>query len=356
MDYYIPLILYILIVSILFRKKKWLVVVLTMAPLMLFWGTKVDLGSDYGNYLMKYERQHDMPFYGFLLNALEGKFEPGFFFLLKIMPSFNSVVFVQASFLIVSVYIFFNEFLPKYSLHIALFLWLFNSSIFNTFSAMRSSFVIGFFLLAIVAKMRSHNKWALLLTLLGAQFHMSGYLLLLFTVLPNNFFHKYRNSITPIIFIFAFVALLLPSVFSGLISSVIESNDNLSAYEEHVQETNYGLGFYMFSFFRLGFIVYILNLLKRNIVEEKYIWIAWLTIICYLFMMMQGIPIMYRFFNYLFLITVAFKCYVLKIDKTSASKIYVGLSIAYALFQFYSFFKTEQMEFYEHYHSFLLGN
>lgn len=356
MDFFIPLIIYIVIVSIIFRKRKWWVFLLAFIPLILFWGTKVELGSDYGNYLLKFERQHEMPFYAFLLDALEGKFEPGFFFLLKLMPSFNAVVFVTAAFLILSVCIFFEEFIPKYSIPLALFLWLFNSSIFNTFSAMRSSLVIGFFLLAIVAKTRSQKKLAILLTFVGAQFHMSGYLLILFAVLPYDFFRKRKKVLLPLVFTFIFIALLIPSFFSSMLSSVIESSDNLSVYEDHVEETNYGLGFYLFSFVRVGFILYIINLINRNLIEDKYIWIAWLTIICYLFMMMQGIPIIYRVFNYLFLITVAFKCYVLKIDKSELSKIYVGLSIAYALFQFYSFFSSEQMPFYRNYHSFLLGN
>lgn len=353
MDYYIPLIIYIALVSLFFRKKKNMAVVLTVIPLVLFWGTKVDFGPDYPNYLYKFETQHDMPISWLFIEALRGKFEPGFFLLLKIMPSFNSVVFITSTFLILSVYSFFNEFVSKNTLYLALFLWLFNSSIFNTFSAMRSSFVIAFFLLAIIAKTKSYNKTAILLTLLGAQFHMSGYLLLIFTILPFNFFREKREHITPFIFVFVIIALLIPTLFSNILKSIIESNQNLNAYEDHVKGTDYGLGFYLFSLFRLGFIIYILSLLKRNLIAEKYIWIAWLTIFCYLFMMMQGINIMYRFFNYLFLATVVFKCYVLKIDKTVASKIYVGLSVIYALYNFYEYMHSDLMPFYRNYHSFL---
>lgn len=355
MDYYIPLILYILLISLFIRKKEILLIVVTIVPLILFWGTKVNFGSDYENYLFKYERQHLISLSEYLLYATEEKFEPGFFFLIKIMPTFDSVVFTQALFLILSIYIFFKEFIPKYSLHLALFLWLFNSSIFNTFSAMRSSFVIGFFLLAIIAKTRHYNKIAVLLTLAGAQFHMSGYFLVILTLLPYNIFKKGQVFIKPFIFLFIFAALLLPSLFSDSLSSLIELNKNLSVYEDYVSDTDYGVGFYVFSLFRLGFIIYILDLLQRNRIEEKYIWIAWLTIICYLFMMIQGIPIMYRVFNYLFLITVVFKCYVLKIDQSPASKIYVGLSILYAMFNFYKYMYSAQMPFYSHYHSFLFN-
>ena len=351
MDFYIPLILYILIVSTLFRKKKWISIVLTIVPLVLFWGTKVNFGSDYFTYQFWYDRRHEMSVNEFLLDALEGKFEPGFFFLLKLMPSFNALVFLQATFLIISVYIFFNEFIPHYSLPLALFLWLYNSSIFNTFSAMRSSFVIGFFLLAIVAKTRFHYKASVLLTLAGASFHMSGYLLLLFTILPFDFFKKNRSVLLPIIFSFIIIALLLSSFFSGLLFYVIEVSDQAASYD-YVKEANYGMGFYIYSFVRIGFILYILSLIKRNLIEDRYIWIAWLTIICYLLMMIQ-IDIMYRFFNYLFLFTVAFKCYVLKIDRSSASKIYVGLSIGYALYNLIEYANGRMMEFYAHYHSFL---
>ena len=353
MDYYIPLIIFVVSISYLLRRKKWAMIALTLIPLVLFWGTKVDFGPDYGNYLFRYERQHDMPILGFLLDALEGKFEPGIFFLNKIMPSFNAVVFVTSLFLIGSVYFFFNEFIPKYSFPLALFLWLFNSAIFNTFSAMRSSFVIGFFLLAIVAKTRLNNRAAILLSLIGAQFHMSGYLLVLFTVLPYDFFQKKRKYLIPFIFAFIVIALLVPSFFTGLLRIVTGSNENISSYEDYATGTNYGLGFYIFSFIRVGFIVYILYLFKRRLIKKKYIWIAWLTIFCYLLMMVQGIGIMYRVFNYLFLFTVAFKCYALKVDKSSLSKIYVGLSILYALYNFNGYMHTDMMPFYEHYHSFL---
>lgn len=164
MDVYIPLAIYIVIVSYFFRKKKNIAIFLTFIPFLIFWGTKVDLGSDYGNYLYKYEMQHDMPFYYFLMDALDGKFEPGFFFLLKVMPSFNAVVFITSLFLISSVFLFFNEFIPKYSIYLALILWVFNSSIFNMFSAMRSSFVIGFFLVEkIEVLMRIRSVTSLLL-------------------------------------------------------------------------------------------------------------------------------------------------------------------------------------------------
>lgn len=353
MYYYILLVVYIIIVSLLLKKRKWLMYVLTFVPLLLFWGTKVDFGPDYDNYLFKFNRQHDMPIYGFLMDTLDGKFEPGFFFLIKIMPSFDGVVFASTLFLLLAILVFFDEYIPKQSFPLALFLWLFNSSIFNTFSAMRSSFVISFFLLAIIAKNKSYYKTAILLTLIGAQFHMSGYFMVLFVLLPYNIFKSYQNTIKPFIFVFIVVALLLPTFFSNLLATVLESNANLSVYEDHVNETDYGFGFYIFSLFRVGFILYILDLLKRNRIEEKYIWIAWLTIICYLFMMMQGIPIMYRVFNYLFLITVAFKCYVLKIDKTFASKVYVGLSIGYALFRFYRYMYSDIASYYELYKSFL---
>lgn len=352
MDYYIPLIIYIVIVSAIFRKRKWASIVLTIVPLILFWGTKIDFGPDYSTYEFWYDRRHDMPILGFLADALEGKFEPGFFFVLKFMPSFRAVVVVQAVFLIVSVFIFFNEFIPKYSLPFALFLWLFNSAIFNTFSAMRSSFVIGFFLLAIIAKTRGNNKAAILLTLAGAQFHMSGYLLLLFAFIPYDFQKKSRGNLVPLVFFFVFIALLLPQVFTRLLNTFVELNEQAAVYD-YVKQANYGLGFYIFSFVRIGFIVYILGLLKRHLIEDKYIWIAWLTIACYLMMMVQ-VDIMYRVFNYLFLFTVAFKCYVLKIDKSSTAWIYVGLSVAYALYNFIEYANGRMMEFYAHYQTFLL--
>ncbi len=352
MDIYLLLAIFIVFVSIIFRKKKWLIFALTFIPLLLFWGTRLDFTPDYYSYLYKFEAQHDMPIYGFLFDAMEGKFEPGFFFLIKIMPSYNAVIFSTTLFLLLCIYIFFNEFVPQYSFPLALFLWLFNNSIFNTFSAMRSSILMGFFLLAVIAKIKSYNKTAIILTLLGSLFHMSGYFLLFLIILPISFYHRWRYIVIPFMFIFSFCALLLPSVFPDILQSFVGVNDNFSDYEDYAKEADYGWGFYIFSLFRISFIMYILSLDRRHLIDEKYIWISWLTIICYLSMMLQ-IPIMYRFFNYLFLITVVFKCYVLKVDKSAVSKIYVGLSILYAIYCFYGYMHTEYMEFYANYHSFL---
>lgn len=352
MDIYIPLIIYIVLVSTFFRKKKWLMFALTFIPLLLFWGTRLNFTPDYDSYLYKFEAQHDMPIYGFLLDSMGGRFEPGFFLLIKIMPSYDALIFATTLFLLLSVYFFLNEFLPKYSFPLAMFLWLFNGSIFNTFSAMRSSIFIGFFLLAIIAKMKSYYKTAILLTMLGSLFHVSGYFLLVIIILPISIFQRLRDFFIPLIFVFSFSALLLPSVFPDILKSILNVSDNFSDLEEHAKEADYGLGFYIYSLIRIGFVLYILSLINRHLIEEKYIWISWLTIFCYLCMMVQ-IPIMYRFYNYLFLSSVVFKCYVLKVDKSIASKVYVGLSIMYALYSFVGYTHTETAKFYENYHSFL---
>lgn len=335
---YITLAFYIVFVSVFFQKKKKLLFLLTFVPLILFFGTRVDFGADYETYLQDYELQHDWTLSKYLISFMGGKFEPGFFFLIKICPSFDSLIFVCTALVLVPVAIFFYEFIPKGLFPLAFVLYLFNPSIFDSIIAMRSGIVIGLFLLAVVLKNRGFKIIAFLLVLLSGFFHLSGFLLVLFFLFSNKSLKHKRELLSSFIIVLMIIALLFSTIFGNLFMSI----EMFSVYNGHITNTEEGIGFYFFSIIRVGFVIYILSLLRKGIIEDKYIWIAWLTIFDYFFFMIQGIDIMYRFVYYFYVVSIFFKCYVLRVDKSAKSTIYVGLSIAYLVYQFIGLTQFEQ--------------
>lgn len=343
MNVYIFLALYILFVSVVFQKKN-LLFILTFVPLLLFFGTRVGMGVDYDTYMAKYELQHDWDLARYLLSAAGGKNEPGFFLLLKLLPSFNALIFLCSALILVPVAIFFYEFISKGYYPLAFVLYLFTPRIFESFIAMRSGVVVGLFLLAVVLKYRGYIKTSIAIVTLSGLFHMSGFLLIPVFLISGNFLKKHFIFASSIIIVLMFLALLLPTFWGEIFVQMSNSIDEFSDYREQVTNTNYGLGFYLFSIARAGFVIYILSLLKKGVIEDKYIWIAWVTIFGYFFNMVQGIETIYRFVYYFYLVTIPFKCYVLRVDKSEYSKIYVGLSILYLLYSFIGYTQLDQTQ------------
>lgn len=351
---YIFLSLYFVLVSILFKRKKNLLFILTFVPLLLFFGTRVDFGADYDSYLEQYDRHHDWSFDQYIFSFAGGKFEPGYFLLEKIFPSFNSLIFACTVLLLVPVAIFFYEFIPKEYYPLAFILFLFNPGIFDAIIAMRSGVVVGLFLLAVVLKYRGYRILPIALAVLSGTFHMSGYLLIPFFLLTDRFLKRNYRLLCTVVITLIVLALLSSTLFGDLIFKISESYQEASVYNGHIVDTGAGLGFYLFSIIRTGFVIYILSLLKRGVVSDKFIWIVWLTVFDYFFYMIQGIDIMYRFVYYFYVTSIFFKCYVLRDDKSIASRVYVGLSILYLCYAFVAFASLEQTQrYFGHYKSFL---
>ena len=125
MNVYIPLALYILFISLFFSKRKLLLSFLTFVPLLLFIGTRVGFRVDYEGYEVDFDILHDNDFVTYFLANIDGKFEPGFFFLIKMMPNYDSLIFASSLIYIISVSLFFYKFLPGESYFFAFLLWLF---------------------------------------------------------------------------------------------------------------------------------------------------------------------------------------------------------------------------------------
>ena len=344
MDIYIPLALYIFLVSFFFQKKKNLLFILVFVPLLLFFGTRVDFGVDYETYLQRFELQHDWDFDQYKSYAMGGKFEPGFWWLIKVFPNFNSLVFFLAMLILVPLAILIYEFIPPKYYPLAFLLYLINPRNFESFIAMRSGVVVGLLLIAILLKYRGYKKISIAVALFSGLFHMSGYFLVPFFLISDRILKKNFSFFSILISIFIVLALISTTFYGELLNRITESIDELSDYKGHVYDTDYGLGFYIYSLFRVAFVVYILSLLKKGTIEEGYVWIAWMTIFGYFFNMVQGFEMTYRYAYYFYLISIPFKCYVLRVDKTSYSKMYVTLSVAYLLYYFVGYTQLDQVQ------------
>lgn len=357
MDVYIPLVLYILFISLFFPKRKLFLTFLTFVPLLLFIGTRVGFGVDYDGYEADYNLLHDYDFATYVLANIDGKFEPGFYLLIKLMPDYNSLVFITSFIYVISVSFFFYNYLPGESYFLAFLLWLFYPFFFESFVAMRSSLALSFFLLACCAKKDGRQIIAITLVVISVVFHMSGILLLIPILLSGKFLEKHLSQFIIAITLFAVIGLLMPKTFVDFLKGLFGLSENFeAAYSAHIGESDYGAGFYLFSLVRLVFVYYIISLLKKGVIKGWLIWIAGITILYYLLLMVQGVSIMYRFCTYLFLATVIFKCYVIKIDKSVFSKIYLFLSIIYSLYFFYGLTQNNVYEqYFHHYHSFLFN-
>ena len=336
MDIYIPLALYIIAVSILLREHKKLMFTMVFIPLLLFWGTREDFGTDYFSYRSRFENQHGWDFGTFFLSVIgEGKLEPGFFLLTKLVPNFNSMVFICSLIYTTGIAFFFYKFVPQKYYPLSFVLLLFSPIAYNAVYIMRSSITLSLFLMAYIAKIKGNRMISYILALISATFHMSGIFLVLLLLLKNEVLTRYHVPLSSFVCFFVFIALLIPNFWSSILNIFITSVDNFSnVYGDYVHERNLGIGFYFFSLIRFGFIVYILSLLRRKVITGNYIWIAWMTILYYSIQFIQNVEIIYRFSTYLYFITITFQCYVLKVDKTKLSKFYIGLSIIYIMYNF----------------------
>jgi len=201
---------------------------------------------------------------------------------------------------------------------------------------------------------KGYLKIAFALVLFSGLFHMSGFFLAPVMLLSDRFLKRHTSLMGNVVIVLMILALLLPTIFGDIITRMTESVDELSDYKGHVADTGYGLGFYIFSVFRAGFAFYIFSLIRRKLIEDRYLWLAWMTIFGYFLYMVQGFEMMYRFVFYFYMLSIPFKCYVLKVDKSDNSRLYVGLSIAYLLYTFIGYTQLEQTQiFIWQYHSYL---
>lgn len=313
---------------------------------------RVNWSADYFNYEIMFDERHDWSWAMYILRTIDVKFEPAFFALIKYLPSYRWVMIVQSFFLIFSLYILFYRCIPVRTYPLAFVLWLFNTTFFESITAMRSTFVIVLFILAVIMKIEGRWKLAILLVILSGLFHNSGLFMLPLICIPSNFICKYFKFSLFVIILLLFVALVAPTVYSDYLNSIMEDSEAMD-YSNYIQEVSYGLGYYFFTSIRIIIIVSLLSVLKKNILPEKYNYFIMITVAFYVMNSIPGIGLTYRINCYLrpFLIA-SLCCYYYYINKNSKSvlgtysKFIVFVVVAEMLFNFLGFYSHPNYELY----------
>lgn len=336
LEYFI-LTIYILVISLIRFRNIKLKLLFCFIPFFLFIATRVGWTADYYNYEDMFLEQHSWSWTEYFLFS-SNKFEPGFFLLIKILPSYRALLFVVSLIYSSSIFLIFYKYIPNKYYFLAFFLWFYNPTFFESIAAVRSSIVIALFIYAAHLKINGRILFSVLLIIISGSFHRSGMLLLPLLLVPLDFIKKNLTITTISLLLIAGFVFLTPDI---LINKIVDtlSDSTFSSYTNYIEETQIGLGYFITTTLRVLFIVYFLYLIKIGVIEGKYTWLVLIILFSYLITSLPSIQIGYRFNIYLNPLIIVLQIYVLSRDKTIFSKLYIALSIIMMLFYFSSFFK-----------------
>ena len=272
------------------------------------------------------------------------RFEIASFAIFKYLPSYRAVIILQSLVYLFAIYLLFYYFIPKQYYTLAFVFWIYNAIFFESFNALRSTFVISLFIIAFYYKNKGHKLLPMLLMLLSAQFHMSGYFMFPILMIPNNFLSKHFNLCSFVLILVVSLIIIKPSVFINLLNSLTADDGNFAQYATYVGNGKFGLGFLIFVAFRILFITYIMYLIKTKVLDEGYSWVALVVIIYFVLNCMSDIPIIYRFNCYFRPFLILLSCHILYKDKTLLSKIYISLMLFYMFYTFGAFYSHHTYE------------
>lgn len=280
------------------------------------------VGYDIPIYMHAYETNKNIS-----INDIWGdaRYRPGWLMLQvichKISDDFVFLKIIQALFFNFCVY----RFLARYSKYwyLTLFFYILYSYGQLNFGAMRQSFAVGFFLLAIPYLEDKESKKKTILALvkyfvliyLSTMFHMSAFVLFMVPLLKICVVSTKRISITIIAVIIASIIILLIPNLNIILFTLIGSADDIAKNAEYYLTggdylgTKAGLGL-VFEFIPILFI-YLCLYLNRNNQDSRYK-VMKMLLLAYIVMatLNLSIPIFYRFndyfvFSYIILIPLA---------------------------------------------------
>lgn len=336
LEYFILTIYILLICLIRFRNLK-LKLLLCFIPFFIFIATRVGWTADYYNYENMFLEQHDWSWTDYVFYSFN-KFEPGFFFLIKTLPSYRALLVVVSLIYTSSIFLLFYKYIPEKYYFLAFFLWFYNPTFFESIAAVRSTIVLAFFIYAVHLKINRKIIFSIILILISGLFHRSGFLLLPLLLIPLDFIKKHF-TITTLSFIFVTgIILLAPEILINKLVDIL-SDSSVSSYTNYIEESRIGLGYILKTLLRILFVVYFLILINKGIIESKYTWLVFIAFFSYLIITIPNIQIGYRFNIYLNPLIILLQIYILSRDKSIFSKLYIALSIVIMLFYFSSFFK-----------------
>lgn len=357
MDIYIYVLFFAVIISqLLCKRNKLVALVVSFIPIILMVGTRVNWGQDYAAYELKYNLMSGWNFNQYILDASGGKFEIGFFTLINLSPSYNFLVFLCSALYIIPVFFLFYLLVPPKYCSLSILFWMFTPDFFGSFVAMRSSVMVGLLITAFLLKFYNYKKIAIIVSICSFFFHNSGILFTPIFFVDNDFVFRHREKSQLFVLGFCMIALFVPMFFSNLANVILEETETLGGYVSYTNANTKGLGFLIFSIFRIIFIFYVFDLIKKGYIEDRYLWLALFVIVYYCCCLIQGIEMMYRICGYSLPMLAVFMGYVLHVDGSMRSKTYVFLSLAYAVLTMYWFTQLPfYIPYFYTYESFLSG-
>lgn len=342
-EYFIIAFFTLIVSTANFRNRK-LQLVICFLPWAVLIAGRVDWTSDYPNYDAMFDERHYWDWIKYLAIAAVTRFEPAFFVLLKYLPSYRALIIFQSACYIGILYWFFYKFIPPKTYPLAFILWMFNSTFFESFAAMRSTFVVILFICAVVQKIEGRFILSVVLMVIAGLFHNSGWMMLPFMIIPNNFLKKYIKLSSVGIATVLMVALVSPSIYSNILSATMENSESTD-YLQYIESQSYGLGYYILTMMRVVIISYLIYVIKKFPIPKQYIYFATIAIGFYVMNSIPGIGLTYRINCYLNPFVIAVICYIVFYVKynsvgfsKSFSKVIVFVIIFQMLFQFTFFF------------------
>lgn len=240
------------LIAVLCRKNKY-ILILPFFTLIMFSVLRYEYGNDYTSYLSSYQLIHS----GYqLFNN-----EQAFYYLNRIMPSFQLMISAISVLYLVLVYILIIKNVDKKYYFVSMFLLLFNPYVFlMSLSNIRQTLAICLFIVAVNFIYKRKLIPYVAIVLLASLIHNSAILLLPVYFIASS--KPLRKRTIYITIIGVSVLLLSPTIIYELISYVLSffDNNNYSSYFNAMV----GSSIYSLIFAAILFLYVILNINKLS--------------------------------------------------------------------------------------------
>lgn len=312
--FFLTLVLSIVLPSRTDKEWHWKLFV-TFLPLFLFAALRVNFGNDYDNYEMFFNEFHQNSF----IFDDTSRSEIGYQFLCYIMPSFRSMLVLNAFMLCLALAVFIDKNVPRAYFWLAIVLIFLNpeKNIYGNLVGMRNGFVVTGFLLGFVLIQKRKLIAFIILTFALSTIHTAAllFLPLAYVVGRNKVFSERELAI----WIFVIVALLASSA-SGLINlatPIVESY--FDRYEYYLEMTTGHRGFLLtLSSIVLFALIIILVMDNRKVLTQEQNSLCRLGLVYVCSSFLGSLAIRANYFFDLFFIGTVISLFSMKKKKNSA--------------------------------------
>ncbi len=192
-------------------------------PVILLYGLRVGIGTDYTAYEGMYEVLHNADFFYYWEkhNEIAGAFyvEPGYYILNKLAPSYRILLFADILFIIIPLWLALFEFKEKISFSFAIFIFMSIQFIYSM-NGVRYIIAVSFILLGFVYLISGRNLRFFCCILTASLFHTSALICTAYYFiknLKNNRLNAVRNMLFyAAVFMFAFGSKYIIRLVSGI--------------------------------------------------------------------------------------------------------------------------------------------